>query len=143
MSCSPTDICGPVDPQAHSHPVEGNSQPWSFEPCVRGARPPNTRKMVTCTMANSIIIATTVDANSSSAVSHTVSRTTSAVLSIGYCSERLSLQGICRAVGVTLKWLLGILVQCFEALPDPLPVQPVSWSAARARGVQGPSSTCR
>jgi insertion element IS1 protein InsB len=39
--------------------------------------------------------------------------------------ERISLRGICRAVGVTLKWLLGFLVQCFEALPDHLPVQPV------------------
>ena len=40
--------------------------------------------------------------------------------------ERLSLRGICRAVGVTLKWLLGFLVQCCEALPDHLHVQPVS-----------------
>src|SRR5262249_4645661 len=40
--------------------------------------------------------------------------------------ERLSLRGICRAVGVTLKWLLGFLVECFEALPDHLYVQPVS-----------------
>jgi hypothetical protein len=40
--------------------------------------------------------------------------------------ERLSLRGICRAVGVTLKWLLGFLVQCFGALPDHLHVQPVS-----------------
>jgi hypothetical protein len=29
-------------------------------------------------------------------------------------------------VGVTLKWLLGFLVQCFEALPEHLYVQPVS-----------------
>jgi insertion element IS1 protein InsB len=40
--------------------------------------------------------------------------------------ERISLRGICRAVGVTLKWLLGFLVQCFQALPDHLHVQPVS-----------------
>jgi IS1 family transposase len=40
--------------------------------------------------------------------------------------ERLSLRGICRAVGVTLKWLLGFLVQCFQALPDHLHVQPVA-----------------
>ena len=40
--------------------------------------------------------------------------------------ERISLRGISRAVGVTLKWLLGFLVQCFEALPDHLHVQPVS-----------------
>jgi insertion element IS1 protein InsB len=40
--------------------------------------------------------------------------------------ERISLRGICRAVGVTLKWLLGFLVQCIEALPDHLHVQPVT-----------------
>ena len=40
--------------------------------------------------------------------------------------ERLSLRGICRAVGGTLKWLLGFLVQCFAALPDHLHAQPVS-----------------
>ena len=39
--------------------------------------------------------------------------------------ERISLRGICRAVGVKLKWLLGFLVQCFEALPDHLHVQSV------------------
>src|SRR5262245_23134659 len=39
--------------------------------------------------------------------------------------ERISLRGICRAVGVKLKWLLGFLIQCFEALPDHLHVQPV------------------
>jgi insertion element IS1 protein InsB len=40
--------------------------------------------------------------------------------------ERISLRGICRAVGIGLKWLLGFLVQCFEALPDHLHVQPVT-----------------
>ena len=40
--------------------------------------------------------------------------------------ERISLRGICRAVGVTLKWLLGFLVQYFKALPDHLHAQPVS-----------------
>jgi insertion element IS1 protein InsB len=40
--------------------------------------------------------------------------------------ERISLRGICRAVGVHLKWLLGFLVQCFEALPDHLHVQLVT-----------------
>jgi insertion element IS1 protein InsB len=40
--------------------------------------------------------------------------------------ERISLRGIYRAVGVTLKWLLGFLVQCFASLPDHLHVQPVS-----------------
>jgi insertion element IS1 protein InsB len=40
--------------------------------------------------------------------------------------ERISLRGICRAVGVTLKWLLGFLVQRCAALPDHLHVHPVS-----------------
>ena len=40
--------------------------------------------------------------------------------------ERISLRGICRAVEVQLKWLLGFLVQCVEALPDHLHVQPVT-----------------
>ena len=40
--------------------------------------------------------------------------------------ERLSLRGICRAAGVGLKWLLGFMVTCFEALPDHLNVQPIS-----------------
>jgi hypothetical protein len=43
--------------------------------------------------------------------------------------ERLSLHGICRAVRVKLKWLLGFLVNCFEALPDPLHVQPITSNA--------------
>ena len=40
--------------------------------------------------------------------------------------ERISLHGICRAVGVGLKWLLGFLVHCVEALPDHLHVQPAT-----------------
>jgi insertion element IS1 protein InsB len=40
--------------------------------------------------------------------------------------ERISLRGICRAVGVGLKWLLGFLVTCFEALPDHLHIQPIA-----------------
>ena len=40
--------------------------------------------------------------------------------------ERIALRGMCRAGGVTLKGLLGVLVQCFQALPDHLHVQPVT-----------------
>ena len=43
--------------------------------------------------------------------------------------ERISLRGICRAVGVGLKWLLGFIVHCFEALPDHLHVQPITCNA--------------
>ena len=34
--------------------------------------------------------------------------------------ERLSLRGICRAVGVSLTWLLHFMVECFAACPDHL-----------------------
>jgi hypothetical protein len=37
--------------------------------------------------------------------------------------ERLSLRGICRAVGVSLTWLLHFMVECFAACPDHLCVQ--------------------
>ena len=40
--------------------------------------------------------------------------------------ERISVRGIGRAVGGTLQWLLGCLVQCFEARPEHLHVQPVT-----------------
>jgi IS1 family transposase len=43
--------------------------------------------------------------------------------------ERLSLRGICRAVKVGLKWLLGFIVTCFEALPDHLNVQLITANA--------------
>jgi insertion element IS1 protein InsB len=37
--------------------------------------------------------------------------------------ERLSLRGICRAVGVSLTWLLQFMVACFAAWPDDLHVR--------------------
>jgi hypothetical protein len=43
--------------------------------------------------------------------------------------ERLSLRGICRSVGVGLKWLLGFIVTQFEALPDHLTVEPITSNA--------------
>ena len=36
--------------------------------------------------------------------------------------ERISLRGICRAVGVSLTWLLHFMVQCFAVCPDTLHV---------------------
>ena len=38
--------------------------------------------------------------------------------------ERISLRGICRAVGVSLTWLLHFLVECFTACPDDFHAQP-------------------
>src|SRR5262245_41413693 len=37
--------------------------------------------------------------------------------------ERISLRGICRAVGVSLTWLLHFMVECFASCPDHLHVQ--------------------
>jgi hypothetical protein len=37
--------------------------------------------------------------------------------------EPISLRGICRAVGVSLTWLLHFMVECFAACPDHLHVQ--------------------
>jgi insertion element IS1 protein InsB len=37
--------------------------------------------------------------------------------------ERISLHGICRAVGVSLTWLLHFMVQCFATCPDHLHVR--------------------
>jgi insertion element IS1 protein InsB len=40
--------------------------------------------------------------------------------------EKISLHGICRAVGVSMRWLMGFIVARFAALPDHLHVQPVA-----------------
>src|SRR5215475_12570968 len=40
--------------------------------------------------------------------------------------ERISLRGICRAVGVGLRWLLHFMVERFAAAPDHLYVQPIA-----------------
>ena len=37
--------------------------------------------------------------------------------------ERLSLRGICRAVGVGMKWLMAVLVECYQGAPAHLNVQ--------------------
>ena len=38
--------------------------------------------------------------------------------------ERISLRGICRAIGIGLRWLLQFMVERFTAAPDDLYVQP-------------------
>jgi len=80
------------------------------------------------TTANRTINATTVDASSSSAFAQYLISEDKRALIERLLVERISLRGICRAVGVKLKWLLGFLVQCFETLPDHLHVQPVAVS---------------
>jgi insertion element IS1 protein InsB len=44
--------------------------------------------------------------------------------------ERISLRGICRAVGVGLRWLLQFMVEWFQAAPKHLYVQPPDGSQA-------------
>jgi len=40
--------------------------------------------------------------------------------------ERISLRGICRVIGVGLRWLLYFMVERFTAAPDHLHVQPTA-----------------
>jgi insertion element IS1 protein InsB len=40
--------------------------------------------------------------------------------------EKISLHGICRTVGVSIRWLMGFMVARFAALPDHLHGQPVA-----------------
>src|SRR5215471_1951931 len=40
--------------------------------------------------------------------------------------EKISLHGICRAVGVSIRWLMGFIVARFAALPDHLHVLPIA-----------------
>jgi IS1 transposase len=42
--------------------------------------------------------------------------------------EKISLQGICRAIGVSIRWLMDFMVACFAAVPEHLHVQPVTVS---------------
>ena len=40
--------------------------------------------------------------------------------------ERISLRGICRALNLSLPWLLSFTVELYEQLPDDLNVKPVA-----------------
>jgi IS1 family transposase len=40
--------------------------------------------------------------------------------------ENISLHGICRAVGVSIRWVMNCIVTCFEAWPAHLHVQPMA-----------------
>jgi insertion element IS1 protein InsB len=42
--------------------------------------------------------------------------------------EKISLPGICRTIGVSIRWLMDFMVACFTALPEHLHVQPVASS---------------
>src|SRR6266446_10438488 len=40
--------------------------------------------------------------------------------------EKISLHGICRAVGVSIRWLINFIATSFATLPDHLHVRPVA-----------------
>jgi len=82
--------------------------------------------MATVTTANSSSTATTLDASASRAGSNTSLAEEKRGRIARLLGERSALRGLCRAVGVTRQWLWGLLGQGFEAVPEPLPVQPVS-----------------
>jgi insertion element IS1 protein InsB len=42
--------------------------------------------------------------------------------------EKISLHGICRTIGVSIRWLMDFMVTCFAAVPEHLHVQPVASS---------------
>jgi insertion element IS1 protein InsB len=42
--------------------------------------------------------------------------------------EKISLHGICRAIGVSLRWLMDFIVARFAAVPEHLHVQPIAAS---------------
>jgi insertion element IS1 protein InsB len=44
--------------------------------------------------------------------------------------EKISLHGICRTIGVSIRWLMDFMVACFAAVPEHLHVQPVASSGA-------------
>jgi insertion element IS1 protein InsB len=47
--------------------------------------------------------------------------------------ERLSLSGICRATGVSLRWLLTFIAELYDMLPDDLFVQSPKRTTAHIR----------
>jgi len=42
--------------------------------------------------------------------------------------EKISLHGICRAIGVSIRWLMDFMVSRFATAPEQLHVQPVAAS---------------
>jgi insertion element IS1 protein InsB len=42
--------------------------------------------------------------------------------------EKISLHGICRTIGVSIRWLMDFMVACFAAVPEHLHVRPVMFS---------------
>jgi insertion element IS1 protein InsB len=107
-------------------PGEVNRKPWSSETGVQGADHRSIRKPVTFTTGKQNHQCKDcerqfVECFEPYRISDGTRRLIERLL-----VERISLRGICRAVGVGLKRLLGFLVQCVDALPGHLNVEPVT-----------------
>ena len=51
--------------------------------------------------------------------------------------EKISLHGICRTIGLSIRWLMDFMVACFAAVPEHLHVQPVASSGEVLLGCLG------
>ena len=129
---------------------EVSRNPWSSEMCVYDLSIPSIRGMVTFITGSRIITATTVVASLSNASSNIASLMAKRTPIERLLVERISLRGICRAVGVELTWLLSFLIQCVDALPDHLHVQPITsttttsrFDALRRKQTRSPASSRR
>ncbi len=78
--------------------------------------------MVILTMANRIINARHVGARRVADSQHIDEETREVIKRLWL--ERLSLSGICRVIGVSLRWLLNFIVELYDHLPDDLNVRP-------------------
>ena len=82
--------------------------------------------MVICKLGSRTINARRVVANLSSRRHNRVISEEQRTLVERLLCEKISLHGICRAVGVSIRWLMGFIVTRFAALPDHLHVLPVA-----------------
>jgi hypothetical protein len=106
------------------HPTEGGQQqPCSFETRVRGADRHGSRKMATFTGGKQNHRCKACGRQFVVSAGERIIGDEQRTLIEHLLRERLSLRGICRAVGVSFTWLLHFMVECFAACPDHLHVQ--------------------
>jgi insertion element IS1 protein InsB len=82
-----------------------------------------TRGTATFTLANKITAANSAAGPLSGAREYVITEEQRALIA-RLLLERISLRGICRAVGVGLPWLLQFMVEHFQAAPEHLYVEP-------------------
>ena len=72
-----------------------------------------------------VVSVTTVNCGATDASNHVINEEQHTLVE-RLLREKISLHGICRAVGVSIRWLIDFMVARFQALPDYLHVQPVA-----------------